>query len=432
MGTGRITKRTVDAVTSHGADAFLWDDARTGSGLKGTRGGAKTYLVQYRLGGRGVPTRRFTIGRHGSPWTPSAARSEAERLLTQIARGDDPRFTQAERERAHTDLAFDRYVERYLQEHGEKRWRPKTLPTVASNLRRYVMPVLGTKPLPLITRQDLVAIFDALPPGKPALPRNVYAHASRVFSWAVERGDLDRSPFEGFKAVPPVPSRERVLSDQELRRVWEATESLGYPFGPMIRLLLLTGQRREEVAALNWTELDRSAAEWVLPGLRSKNGKVHVVPLAVPAVDLLDALAGSTAWPRSGLIFTTTGKSAASGHSRAKARLDALMVADDRSTIAAWRVHDLRRTVATGLQRLGVRFEVTEAILNHVSGSRSGVAGVYQRHGWRDEKRTALASWAHHVLDLVLQGEPDAASVEWVAERAADPRADSPSDRDCL
>jgi integrase len=167
----------------------------------------------------------------------------------------------------------------------------------------------------------------------------------------------------------------------------------------MIRLLMLTGQRREEVAALNWEELDREAAEWVLPAERSKNGKAHTVPLSPAALAVLDEL--PNAWQKNGLVFTTTGRTPASGHSRAKERLDRLVSAlpggDD---VKPWRVHDLRRTVATGLQRLGVRFEVTEAVLNHVSGSRSGVAGVYQRHNWRDEKREALNSWATHLATV--------------------------------
>lgn len=402
MATGKITKRSVDAATAGATDVFLWDEALKGFGLKVTRNGAKTYLLQYRMGGRGSPTRRHTIGRHGSPWTPTTAREEAERLLTQVARGVDPRAAEIERERVAADLAFDGYVERYLREYGVKRWRPSTYPTVESNLRRYVVPVLDRKPLSDIGRSDLVALFDSLPTGKPALPRNVYAHTSKLFSWAVERGDIDRSPFDGLKAPPTVASRERTLSDDEVRRVWLAAETLGYPFGPMIRLLLLTGQRRDEVAALSWAECDRALVEWTLPAARAKNGKTHEVPLSKAALAILDKLAGSEAWPRTGLIFTTTGKTPASGHSRAKTRLDGAMVTlAPEERLTPWRIHDLRRTVATGLQRLGVRFEVTEAVLNHVSGSRSGVAGVYQRHNWRDEKRAALDAWADHVLALL-------------------------------
>ena len=185
----------------------------------------------------------------------------------------------------------------------------------------------------------------------------------------------------------------------------------------MIRLLMVTGQRREEVAGLDWKELDRSAAEWVIPAARSKNGKAHTVPLSQLALDQLDALAGDGEWPKKGLVFTTTGKTPASGHSRAKERIDRLMIELlDGADLEPWRIHDLRRTTATGLQRLGVRFEVTEAVLNHVSGSRSGVAGVYQRHSWKDEKRDALKAWAAHV-ERILSGTEETNVVQ-LAQRA--------------
>lgn len=401
MPTAKITKRAVDELTGQSQDQFLWDDTLRGFGLKVTKNGAKSYVLQYRTGGRGTPTRRYTIGRHGSPWTPVTARAEAERLLSLVKSGQDPQAADKERQRVEVELAFGAYVDRYLRDYGKRHWKPSTYPTVESNLRRYVVPVVGKKSLPSIKRTDLVAVFDKLPPGKPALPRNVFAHMSKVFSWAMERGDIDRSPFEGFKGPPAVASRDRVLSNEELKLVWKASASLGPLFGPMIRLLMITGQRRDEVAALDWRELDRGAAEWVIPAARAKNGKAHTVPLSSLAVAELDKLAGKTTWPKKGLIFTTTGTTPASGHSRAKTRLDELMAKLADGDLEPWRVHDLRRTVATGLQRLGVRFEVTEAVLNHVSGARSGVAGVYQRHNWKEEKREALNAWAGFLKGLV-------------------------------
>jgi integrase len=202
-----------------------------------------------------------------------------------------------------------------------------------------------------------------------------------------------------------------VLTNEELRLAWHAAEGLGYPFGPLVRLLLLTGQRREEVAGLRWQELNRGAAAWTLPRERAKNCKSHLVPLSQPAIGLLDGIARSAKWPRTGFVFTTTGATPVSGYSRAKRRLDEAMIdllneedqdaEEEVSAVPPWRLHDLRRTVATGLQRLGIRFEVTEAVLNHVSGVRSGVAGVYQRHDWAEEKRDALEKWAAAVERIV-------------------------------
>jgi integrase len=186
-------------------------------------------------------------------------------------------------------------------------------------------------------------------------------------------------------------SRDRVLEDWELKLVWQASHKLGSPFGPLVRLLILTGARREEVAGLSWAELREDAAMWHLPAERAKKGNPLDLPLTSLALQELAALKGKgDKWPRKGLLFSTTGKTPVSGFSKAKARLDAeIAKLNEGEALNAWRLHDLRRTLATGMQRLGVRFEVTEAILNHVSGAKSGVAGVYQRHNWADEKRTA-------------------------------------------
>lgn len=401
MARGKITKRTVDATAAGPVDQFIWDEALRGFGLKVTKAGSKTYFVQYRMGGRGAATKRVTIGRHGSPWTPETARQEAGRLLSLVSQRVDPRALEKATQKVAVELAFDAYVDRYLRDFGRRHWRPSTYPGVESNLRRFAVPVLGNKPLPDIKRADLTAIFDGIPAGKPALPRNVYAHVSKVFSWALERGDIDRSPFEGFKAPPAVASRERVLADDELALVWRASLRLSYPFGPIVRLLMITGQRREEVTGLQWGELHRDNAEWLMPGSRSKNGRAHTVPLSPLAVTEFDAIAGPS-WPRTGFVFTTTDTTRVSGHSRAKTRLDRLIgeLAPD-TDVPQWRLHDLRRTLATGLQKIGVRFEVTEAVLNHVSGARSGVAGVYQRHTWTQEKREALEDWGAYLAKLV-------------------------------
>ena len=187
--------------------------------------------------------------------------------------------------------------------------------------------------------------------------------------------------------------------------MFQAAGKIGGPFGPLVRLLALTGQRMQEVAAASWSEVDRDEASFTIPAARAKNHRATDVPLSDAAIAELDAVAGGKKWPRKGLVFTTTGKSPVSGFSRAKRQIDRevcdlLLETNDDRTIDFWRYHDLRRTLATGFQRLGVRFEVTEAVLNHISGSKGGVAGIYQRYDWRDEKRAALEAWAQHMLSL--------------------------------
>lgn len=397
----RITKAAVDAATAGTSDAYLWDELLAGFGLKVTPSGTKTYLVQYRAGGRGSKTRRVTIGRHGSPWTPAAARTEAERLLFAVSSGADPQADKLAKRQVDIDLSFSRYAARYLNDYGRRNWRPRTWSAVESNLRRFAIPVLADKPINMIARADLVRVFDGLPRQSPALPRNIFAHLRRLFSWAEERGDLDRSPFTNMRSPPSVASRERVLTDHEIRTVWSATHAQKGNFPAIVRLLLLTGQRRDEVAAMRWEELHRSSAEWRLPGARTKNARDHLLPLTDAIISELDSVADGSDWPRQGWVFTTTGASAVSGFSRAKSRLDQLASLNNGAPITAWRLHDLRRTMATGLQKLGVRFEVTEALLNHLGGARAGIAGVYQRHDWRTEKRHALTLWNAHISAMV-------------------------------
>ena len=392
MPTAHLSKNTIGTIKSAGRDVFLWDDELRGFGLRTTPSGAQSYVLQYRMGGREAPSRRYTIGKHGSPWTPQTARKEAERLLIMVRQGIDPAQAEHERRRQAIDLAFNAYAESFIDLYLKKRWKQWSLG--AGVLRREAVPVLGRKALPTIKRSDLSLIADRLQ-DRPAIARMTHATLRKLFRWAVSRGDLDRSPLEGMEAPPPVPSRDRVLTDEEISAVWRGCENLGFPFGPLFRLLVLTGQRRDEVASLDWRELDRKERLWTLPSSRAKNRRPHLVHLSRPAVELLDDLAGGAQWPAAGLVFSTNGKTAPSGFSKAKRRLDEYMtnVLGQNGT-SHWRTHDIRRTVATGLQRLGVRFEVTEAILNHVSGARAGIAGVYQRHDWAIEKKRALDAWA--------------------------------------
>jgi integrase len=180
------------------------------------------------------------------------------------------------------------------------------------------------------------------------------------------------------------------LSDDELVAAWTAAGKLGWPFGDAVRLLILTGARREEIGQLKWSEIRGDVI--ALEGARTKNAEPHNIPLSLAAATLLQRVPRIAGSER---VFTTNGKTSVSGWSRVKSRLD------QDAGIQDWRLHDLRRTVATGLQRLGVNLQTIEAILGHVSGSRSGVVGVYQRHSFDAEKRAALEAWGVHVTALV-------------------------------
>lgn len=403
MAKARITKQTVDAALAAARDQFVWDTKLAGFGLKVTPSGSKVFLYQYRIGGRGAKVRRYTIGRYGA-LTPDKARGEAERLAMLVVQGVDPQRAKVERHRQAVALAFDSYLDRFERDCLKVNW-PASHRDARATLDRFAVPVLRDKPLPEITRAD---IRDVLAPVRnmPATSRKLFAILRRMFKWAVNEGDLEVSPLVAMEAPPPPESRDRWLEDWELALVWRAAGVVGHPFGPLVRLLILTGARREEVAALPWDELRQGDLLWSLPADRAKNGHANDLPLSTLAQVEIAALAKGKAkgdkWPRRGLLFTTTGKTPFSGFSKAKARLDRTIAKlNDGESLDPWRLHDLRRTLATGLQRLGVRFEVTEAVLNHVSGSRSGVAGVYQRHDWKDEKRAALQAWSDHIERLL-------------------------------
>lgn len=401
MASGKITKRTVDALIASRSEGFLWDDGIKGFGAKITKSGAVSYILQFRMGGREASTRRYTIGSHGSPWTPATAREEAQRLFLLIAQGIDPVEVEKQRRREAVDLAFSNYAERFERSCVGRGWKV----LVARSFRIHVKPVLGSKPLPKITRSDVVAVFDRMPDCQVANRRNVFAVLRRMFRWAVSRGDIDRSPMEGMETPPAVKARDRWLSDQELARIWEHAPKTHHCFGPIVRLLIVTGQRREEVSSLSWEELEQLERMWTLPGDRAKNGEPNRVPLNELAVAVLDAVAGKSTWPRRGKVFSTSTGGGFTGYHKGKEKLDRMVAEDGGDPIAPWRLHDLRRTLATGFQRLGVRFEVTEAVLNHVGGSRAGVAGIYQRHDWKAEKREALDLWNNHVVSILAKAD---------------------------
>jgi integrase len=208
--------------------------------------------------------------------------------------------------------------------------------------------------------------------------------------------------------------------------LWISLDRCDWIWRAFYRLLILTGQRRDEVAGMAWSEIDLSNAVWVLPAARSKNGREHIIPLPASAVDILRSLPriqikvtinGTERHVDSPLVLTTTGKTSISGFSRDKVRLDKLMMAieheeavkrgDDPIEIEPWRIHDLRRTVASGMARLGIGVAVAEKVMNHVSGTFAGIVGVYQRHDFLAEKRHALNLWADHVARLTTEREPN-------------------------
>ena len=369
--------------------------------------GARSWAVRYRAAG--VP-RKLTLGPYPAIDLGNA-RELARKALVAVAEGRDPgeekkaaRQAPAKRERDLFEVVAGQFIERYAKANTrESTWR-ETERLIDKN----VLPVWKGRAVQSITRRDVIDLLDRVVDRGAAVAANrVLAVVRRLFGWTVERGILELSPCAGVKAPTAERSRDRVLNDDELRRVWRATDVDGWPFGPLVQLLILTGQRRDEVANIRWSELDLEKRLWTLPKERSKNDTAHEVPLSDAALSVIGKLKKIAGKP--GFLFTTTGETPVSGFSRAKHRLDALVLSGLRGETVGptphWTLHDLRRTAASGMAKLGINLPVIEKVLNHTSGSFAGIVGVYQRHTFADEKRKALETWGRFV-ETVVRDEP--------------------------
>jgi len=405
MATVKITKRSVDALASQataaGRTLYAWDDSLTGFGMLATKAGSVSYFVEYRLGGRGTPNRRMSLGKHG-PITPDQARKLAKDKLGDVAKGRDVAAEKKDAARKLQAGTLAEAAESFLSMNGNGR-RPRYWSDVRRLIEFDVLPILGKRPVSSITRAELAALIDGVSLRSPAVARSVYAALNPLFKWLVERSAIEVNPMTGLRSPALPKARERTLEDSEIRVFWRACERLEWPFGPLFKLLLLTGQRRTEVAGMTWAEIDLAAALWVIPKERTKNGRPHRVALAPAALDILRRL------PRNGaLVFSTTLETAVSGFSRAKRRLDGIMLEilqaeRPDAALAAWRSHDLRRTAATGMAGLKFPPQVIERVLNHVSGVRAGLTSVYQRFEYADEQCAALAAWGARIEQLTAE-----------------------------
>jgi integrase len=364
--------------------------------------GSKSWAVRYSRGGK---VKKVTLG--GYPALPLVeARRRALGIAAGVANGADP----AEEKKAERKAAArrpdavqtvrtmaDEFLKRHTDEKNGARWAAET----KRMLDHDVLPVIGDRLAAAVNKAEIHAVLDTISDrGAPVAANRTLAVMRKLFAWAVSRGYVDRNPCEGVAKPGEETKRDRVLSDDELALVWRAAEGMAYPFGSAIRLLFLTAARRDEVGSMTFAEVDFRANVWTLPAERSKNGLGHVIPLSGAALSIIESI--PRIGKRDGFVFTTTGETAVSGWSKAKATLDAA------SGIADWRLHDIRRTAASGMAALGISLPVVEKILNHTSGSFGGVAGVYQRHDFAAEKRDALDKWAARVAVIVKASEEDA------------------------
>jgi integrase len=364
MAVGKITLSSIAKL-----DGWLWDPTCVGFGARRQTNNVH-YYVRYRHNGSQMVK---SIGRHGA-LTPDTARAKAKQLLGTVAGGTDP-FAQS-----LAGEGFAAVVERYL-ERKRGALKPTSFASTDLYLRKSSAPLHRLR-LGEIDRRKIAALLGEIETTSGAVSRNRARSAlSAFFAWCITEGLLDANPVTGTAKANEGNSRERVLTKDELRKLWQA---LGDDkFSEIVRLLLLTGQRRNEIGKLQWSEIDLARKLIVLPAERTKNGRAHELPLSRQALAIIERQPRRNA---SAFLFSNTAGFKDFGAAKAKL--------DQRIGIAEWRLHDLRRSMATYMSELGVQPHHIDAVLNHYSGHRAGVSGVYQRAKYADEMRSALQKWS--------------------------------------
>jgi integrase len=353
---------------AHGQNVTYFDDQTPAFGIRVSYSGRKTWIVM-----RGKERGRTRLGYYPD-LSLSAARTKARALLL-------------EQHPAPT-MIFEEALGVFLSVHCSQKNKPRTAAETERLLRRHFTPI-NSRQLGDISHHHITGIIDGLL-DTPSEANHAFTAIRTFFRFVVRRRFISRSPVEGLQIPSRVVARERVLTDDELVKVWKAATEIGYPFGTMVKLLILTGQRRSEISNLRWDWINADTI--TLPKEIVKNNRAHTFPVGALALRLIENT------PRvAELLFPARGNNAApfSGWSKSKPRLDHL------SGVAGYTLHDCRRTFAVGLQRCGVNVEVIETLLNHKSGVFRGIVGVYQRHDFIDEMRAAIAAWERRLTSLL-------------------------------
>ena len=356
----------------------LWDASLRNFGCRVSQGGAKSFIV---LLGSG---RRKTIGRY-IIISLAAARAEAKRVLAEKTLGKD----------TPPAIVLGEALELFLTD-AQRRNRPRTVNDYARLLRRHLAK-LSKVPLDNVATRNIVHILDRLG-ATPSEAAHFLAAARIFFNWCVRRTYVSANPCAKLTAAKS-PPRERVLTNAEVVKVWQCATTYPFPLGAVVRLLILTGQRRGEIGLLRWHWIDEQKRTITFPADFTKNRRSHTLPYGQMVADILASLprTSSYVFPPAHEHLKGAGVTAVNGWSNLKRAFDRLL--DD---VAPWTLHDLRRTFATNLAALGVRLEVTEKLLNHISGSFGGVVGIYQRHTFQDEMRAATEAWEAKLAQLIV------------------------------
>lgn len=369
-----LSAKAIEAFKPQGKRYEVHDLLCPGFSLRVYPTGRKVFTVKYRYG---LKQRRLPLGVYPR-LSLSQARDNALEALRLVDGGIDP----AARRRQlgmRVGTICDDFIRQYARPRNRS-WRE-----AERILQREFVAVHGQRDIREIRRPDILELMDgAIERGAAYQANRIHSNLRKLFNWCMERGIVEVSPVLGIKPPTREQARDRVLDDNEIRALLRACADEPYPYRQFVPLLLATAQRRGEVSKMRWSEIDLDAKAWVIPAELSKNGKPHVVPLNNFALQLLGEI---PRFPGCDRVFTTTRRAPISGFSKALRHIHA------QSNTLEWRFHDLRRTAASGMARAGVAPHVVEKVLNHISGTISGVAAVYNRYGYDAERRDALDKW---------------------------------------
>ena len=398
-----LTTKAIEAAKPSETRREIPDPALSGLYLVVQPSGAKSWALRYRYAGK---PKKLTLGR----WPVMGladARAAASEAIEAVDHGDDPSAAKkaTKAARLEAQLSERDKIKTLVEKFGARHLSTlKSGETVKRELHRHVVAIWGERDIQTITKRDVIDLLDGIADsGRVVTANRVRAYLNKFLSWCVERDIITQSPAMGVKPAAKEKSRDRVLTNAEIKLFWQACAIEGQPWGHLGKMLLLTGQRLGEV--VNMTDREITGDLWHLTANRTKNGRAHDVALSEAARAILGAV--ERVKGQAGYVFTTNGASALQGYHKGRNHIAKRMAeiasheAGEAMEIPHWTFHDLRRTAATGMARLGIPVRVTEAVLNHVSGTAGGIVGVYQRHDYADEKRNALDAWARFVADLV-------------------------------
>jgi integrase len=369
-----------------------WDGLLPGFGLRMTAKGAKSWVAMYRVAGKPVMQ---TLGSMSAIPKVDTARKLAREAILAARSGINP-VDIARAEKAEAETTFAAVVERYLRQHVDRHvgtaWRRE----VHRILEREVNGRWADRPIREITRADINRLIDEkADQGYGVQANRILGVLRALFSWSESRDVIDANPTKGVQPRAKETPRDRVLTDDEIVAFWHGCDQLAFPFAQLFKLLLLTAQRRDQIARLTWSEVDLEHRRLVFAGSRMKNGEGHEVHLGELAVEII---AGLPRFADSDFVFVgRTGSTPASGFSKPKRQLDAMMGKPPH-----WVLHDLRRTAATGMARLGVGPHICDRVLAHTAGTALGsIASIYNRYEFLTERQAALEAWSRFVESRV-------------------------------